>query len=50
MDEKYLFYYIDIVKEKKYEEINELSDLSEISDNDYLKCINERGFLYGSLI
>lgn len=50
MDEKYLNYYIDIVKEKRSEEINELSDLSEISDNDYLKCLNERGFLYGSLI
>lgn len=50
MDEKYLIYYIDIVKEKRSEEINELSDLSEISDNDYLKRLNERGFLYGSLI
>lgn len=50
MNEKYLNYYIDNVKEKRSEEINELSDLSEISDKDYLKCINERGFLYGSLI
>lgn len=50
MDEKYLNDYIDIVKEKRSEEMNELSDLSEISEKDYLKCVNERGFLYGSLI
>lgn len=50
MDEKYLNYYINIVKEKRSEETNFLSNLSEISINDYLKCINERGFLYGSLI
>lgn len=50
MDEKYLNNYINIIREKRSEEMNELSVLSEISDNDYLKCVNERGFLYGSLI
>lgn len=50
MDEKYLNNYINIIREKRSEEIEELNEISEISDKDYLKCVNERGFLYGSLI
>lgn len=50
MNEKYLNNYIDIIEEKRSEEMNELSVLSEISDKDYLKCVNERGFLYGTII
>ena len=50
MDEKYLKYYIEYVKDKRAEENNDISNLSEISDNDYLKCLNERGFLYGTII
>ena len=50
MNEKCLNDYIDIVKDKRADENEELSEISEISDKDYLKCLNERGFLYGAII
>ena len=50
MDEKHLKDYIEYVKDKRAEEINDIGNLSEITDNDYLKCLNERGFLYGTII
>lgn len=50
MDENHLKNYIEYTKNKIAEEKEELSEISEISDNDYLKCLNERGFLYGTII
>ena len=50
MDENNLKDYIEYVKNKRAEEINNISNLSGLSDNDYLKCLNERGFLYGTII
>ena len=50
MDENYLKKYIEYTKDKKAEEKEELGEISEISDKDYLKCLNERGFLYGTII
>ena len=50
MDENYLKKYIEYMKDKRSEENNVISNLSEISDNDYLKCLNEKGFLYGTII
>lgn len=50
MDKKYLKDYIEYMKEKRAEENDAISNLSEISDKDYLKCLNEKGFIYGTII
>ena len=50
MDENYLKEYVEYVKDKRAEEDNDISNLSETSDDDYLKCLNDMGFLYGTII